>query len=251
MAELRRLLIGQDRIENIDKNDRLLLLKPNETHYLTRVLRLKPGDEIFIVNGYGSLWRGCLEKSDSLTLLSSLTNPEIFHQRANPLICLAVVLPKKGFDEILRFCTEVGVDIFQPLISERSINQDIGILRLKRWQSIINEAVEQSERLWMPELRPPIRFQDWVTESSIGAVSIGTTRENRYCELETWLAQLSNDLSHVWIAIGPEGGWSSTELSLALKHGAQYVQFGETILRVSTAAICSAQLMASWRRLNY
>ena len=68
---------------------------------------------------------------------------------------------------------------------------------------------------------------------------------------DTTSTQVKNNISHAWIAIGPEGGWSPAELSLASEHDAKFVRFGETILRVSTAAISAAQLMASWRRINY
>ena len=71
-------------------------------------------------------------------------------------------VPKRGFDEILRMSCEIGVDIIQPIVSDRSVVRIDGNGRISRWEGIIREAVEQSERLWRPELRSILVVKNWL-----------------------------------------------------------------------------------------
>ena len=165
------------------------------------------------------------------------------------LICLAVAIPKQGFDETIRMCTEIGVDIFQPIISDRSVVKKIGRDRFLRWNQIINEAVEQSERLWRPEIKDPCDFMHWINNSSsIGNKFIGLARSKEIESLELWLSGLSPASDEVWGLIGPEGGWSKQEQLASSETGFKNVCLGETILRTSTAAVSASQLMLSWKR---
>ncbi|KGG12562.1 MULTISPECIES: 16S rRNA (uracil(1498)-N(3))-methyltransferase [Prochlorococcus] len=253
MAEYRRLLIDQRRLDLLDEENPFLLLTKKELHYLARVIRLRKGDEIFIVDGKGNLWKACFLQSAVLKILSSYKSPEQTQKRILPLLSLAVVVPKNGFEEVLKMGTEIGIDIFQPLTSQRGCVKRIGSSKFSRWESIISEAVEQSERLWKPELRTPIEFQDWIDHISKlnSSLSLGITRIDEYVEFESWLKTTPRDNSDVWIIIGPEGGWSEDELRLAGRKGCSNVQLGQSILRTSTAAVSASQLMASWRRFNH
>ncbi len=249
MAYLRRLLVDQKRLKEVTSDNYFLELTQKESRYLNKVLRLRKGDEIFIVDGLGSIWRARIFAKDKLTFLTPFISPEQTIERKKPLICLAVSIPKRGFDEILRMCTEIGVDVFQPLITDRSIAQSTSENRSRRWESILAEASEQSERLWKPELREPIRIESWFTTTTCKIpVALGTTRLDNSIEFELWLTSLPQSISHVWIAIGPEGGWSDCELQLFSNGHSCNVSFGETILTTSTAAVSAAQLITSWRR---
>ena len=130
-------------------------------HYLKRVLRLRRGDSINIVDGFGHLWEASLQGGDLITFSSPIDRPLLEEARPNPLVGLAVALPKKGFDDLLRMSCEIGVDIIQPLNSERGVARIDGEGKIMRSQAILREAVEQSERLWQPEIRGPIQLNDW------------------------------------------------------------------------------------------
>jgi len=249
LAELRRLLIKRSRIENLNK-DLSFDLFPQEAHYLTRVLRLKNGGLFLITDGLGNLWKATLTANNKIILRSSLHEPLETKPCLAPLICLAVVIPKKGFSDILRMSSEIGIDVFQPLISERSVNKGSGKERTLRWESILHEAIEQSERLWKPELRTIKKFNDWViNHPSDVSSSIGAARQNSFEKFESWLLSVPVQCNEVWITIGPEGGWTNDELRLAIDHAFKGVCFGDTIMRTSTAAISASQLMASWKRM--
>ncbi len=251
MKELRRLLIEGSRLQNSKSNGSVIPLEKNEAHYLTRVLRLRKGDCVNVVDGLGHLWKAFVQNPDSLKLASEFDTPLI--NKAHPTIktCLAIVLPKKGFEETLRMSCEMGVDIIQPLTSDYRVSMISDQKRFIRWESILKEAVEQSERFWMPELRKTITFQKWITSGSSGsAFSIARTRSGNSIEFHDWMESLQDDIKEVWVAIGPEGGWSDIETSLAIKESCVDVKLAETILRTSTAALAASQMMVNWRRLS-
>ena len=111
MAELRRLFIEHLRLKKNLGPDRSLSLGSKEAHYLKRVLRLRRGDLIEVVDGVGHLWGAVFQGDTSIKVSSLLDFPLKTQPRPKPLVGLAVVIPKRGFDELLRMSCEIGVDI--------------------------------------------------------------------------------------------------------------------------------------------
>jgi len=252
VAELRRLFIDPGRLNKKNCIDRVFPLNGKEAHYLNRVLRLRSGDPIEIVDGLGHLWKAKLIERDLIQLVSSFQSPQKEKLAPKPLIGLAVVLPKRGFDELLRMSCEIGVDIIQPLLSERGVVRIKGEGRSTRWEGIIREAVEQSERLWKPNLRSVMEFNDWLPKRPGRAVyALASTRLSKPQDIQSWTMGLNHEIDEIWIAIGPEGGWTSKEQFSARQVGCIEVQLGDSIMRTSTAAVAATQLLVSWRRNNY
>ena len=199
MEDLTRLIISRERIENIKNNN--LVLTNEEAHYLNKVMRIKNGKEIFIANGEGSLWKTIKVKNDCLEI-SQLKKPHLFQEKEVFLLGIAVVIPKSGFDDILKMCTEIGIDFIQPLFSERQVNKNLNFSRkLFRWNLIIKEAVEQSERLWKPSILNGMDIIEWLkSRDNQDKISISITREDTRYDLNQWLkilaVFLTIDLSH-------------------------------------------------------
>ena len=258
MEDLIRLLISSDRLKSSTNNN--LKLTDKESHYINKVMRLKNGNEISIVNGEGALWKG--KKIDQENIqFSSFDKPHYFKENKKLLIGLAISPPKRGFEDILKMTTEIGIDIIQPLISERQIkkisNQS---LKMDRWDSIINESVEQSERLWRPELYSFIDVNDWINSlNKNDFVSISVTRNDDTIGLREWISNkkiIKEKIFIIWNVIGPEGGWSKNEIEKFRNLKMQFIKLSENILRTSTAAINTASVLAEWRdevmsSLNY
>ncbi len=248
MAECRRLLIQPARLENCLKNTNVIPLTIQEDHYISRVLRLRKGDKINLIDGFGNLWLAEYYKNNILKVNSSFLEPDLIKSKPTPLICLAIALPKKGIEDVVRFCTEIGIDVIQPIFSERSVVDKINTARLTRLELICNEAIEQSERLWKPEIRKPIEFSKWLDVSDAKRLfNIAVTRIPRAIPLGSALTNYSNDVKEIWVFVGPEGGWTEHEINFAIDKNFIEIVLGETILRTSTAAIVATQLMQSWR----
>ena len=126
-------------------------LNEGQRHYLQRVFRLNSGDQFVVMEGTGAVWLAQLGDSQA-QLLQTLDE-----QNELPVaVTLAVALPKgNGFEEILRPCTELGVTAFQPLITERTLLKP-SANKQDRWQRIVTEAAEQSERQWVPPIAVPV-----------------------------------------------------------------------------------------------
>jgi len=250
MEDLTRLIISHERIENIKNN--YLELSKEEAHYLNKVMRIKNGKEIFIANGEGSLWKAIKVKNDCLEIIQ-LKNPYLFQKQEIYLLGIAVVIPKSGFEDILKMSTEIGIDFIQPLFSERQVNKNLNFSKkLLRWNSIINEAVEQSERLWKPSISVGMDIIEWIkSRDNQERVSISITREETIHDLNKWLRkkqEIENKKGGIfWNVIGPEGGRSSKEIDFFNKNNITFVKLSDTILRTSTASINASSILNQWR----
>ena len=251
MAEKRRLFINPNRLSSeIDSNGELILTS-NESHYLTRVMRMRSEDLFEVIDGKGHLWRAKVVEKKTIKLTNGFDKPLQVAFKPSPLICIAVVIPKKGFENFLQMSCEIGVDIIQPLISKRSVVKECNSKKISRYQKIIHEAVEQSERLWSPEVMQPLTFSNWATDvPSDAQIGFATTRIEDLQDCVNWLKETPHKVNQVWAVIGPEGGWDKDEEALAFDVGFVGVSMGETILRTSTAAVSACQLITSWRRLK-
>ena len=150
-------------------------------------------------------------------------------------------------------CTEIGIDFIQPLFSERQVKKNSNFSKKTlRWNSIINEAVEQSERLWRPYLLNGVNLIDWIdSRDSKDIISISVTRDNSTENLNRWLKKSQNLLDKksgvLWNVIGPEGGWSKSEIEFFIKNKIPFVKLSETILRTSTATVNATSILNQWR----
>jgi 16S rRNA (uracil1498-N3)-methyltransferase len=250
--EQRRLLIAGDRLA-----EEIALTAP-EAHYLGRVLRLTSGQGCDVVDGAGHRWSARLEGSDHLRLEQPLAQPLEQQPRPDPALTLAVALPRQEVELIWRMATELGIDQLQPLQAERCVVR--GRWPQERWHTILKEATEQSERLWLPELRDPETAGTWLAQPPAGLHLLASSRGPHLPHVSAVLRHPpppareategeEHDPWRVCLAIGPEGGWSPAEEATAQAHGWLLVSAGPTILRTATAAVATAAWMAGWRAL--
>ena len=251
MAEKRRLFINPNRLRDEIGLNGELILTAQESHYLSRVMRMRKEDLLEVIDGKGHIWNAKIVNQKVIRLTSCFDTPLQAVSRKKPLISIAVAIPRKGFESFLQMSCEIGVDIIQPLISKRSVIKECNNEKIIRFKKIIHEAVEQSERLWSPELMQVLTFSNWINDlPSEAQIGFATTRIQNLQDCVNWLKETPHKVNQVWLVIGPEGGWNKDEEALAFDSGLSGVSMGETILRTSTAAVSACQLMTSWRRLK-
>ena len=251
MTEKRRLFINPNRLSDEIDSSGEIILTSNESHYLSRVLRMRSEDLLEVIDGKGHLWNAKIVEKKTIKLTNGFDKPSQVVSRKRPLICIAVVIPKKGFENFLQMSCEIGVDIIQPLISKRSVVRECNNEKIFRYQKIIHESVEQSERLWSPEVMQALTFPNWLNDlPSEAQIGFATTRIEYLHDFFNWLKETTHKVNQVWVVIGPEGGWNKDEEELAFDAGLVGVCIGENILRTSTAAVSACQLMTSWRSLK-
>ena len=155
--------------------------------------------------------------------------------RTEPLLTVAFA-PVKGErpEWVVQKLTELGIDRIVPLRTERSVvrwNGARGRSTVERLRRVARDAAAQSRRVWVPAVEETIDF-----EALSGLGDPG----------DVVLAQLSGErptAAHRVVAVGPEGGWSATELAAGLPT----VGFGLSVLRAETAAVTAGALLASLR----
>ncbi|MBD2312810.1 16S rRNA (uracil(1498)-N(3))-methyltransferase [Desertifilum sp. FACHB-1129] len=228
---LQRLAIAPTQLQNEQVS-----LSASQQHYLRRVLRLQTGDRIILLNGQGQAWLAALQEGATATILE----PYILQTELPLDVSLILALPKNGFDDVVRACTELGVSCMIPVISDRSLLKP-SPQKLERWRRIATEAAEQSERQTIPPILEPIPFAKSLASSPDARSFIAVAR-GTWPHLLTAVAADSSP-SAIQIAIGPEGGWSAAEVEMAIATGFQPVTLGSRILRAITAPIVALSLV--------
>lgn len=253
-----RILVHRDQL----RGDRLTL-SPDQNHYLTRVLRLPPGSSFVamfedpvqpLTDAEPGRWWLCQLSSPSSPQLSPDSHPQIIQRVEEPSntvpVTVLLAITKGGsFDEVLRQLTELGVAAIAPIQTARTVVVP-GANKLKRWQRIITEAAEQCERSPLPKLLPPTTWADALTLPSLTHANpsrfICVARSSAQRSLLTALhTQSRSPQSHWMIAIGPEGGWTDEEKSLAIAAGFEPVSLGDRILRAVTASVAAMAIAAA------
>ena len=231
MSQLQRITIAPSQLQQEQ-----ILLTPQQQHYLKRVLRLRDGDRFIVMDGLGKWWLAQITGEQAQVLEELTVKTEL-----SVSITLLVALPKgSGFDEVVRSCTELGVACIAPVLSDRTLLNP-SPQKLERWRRIAAEAAEQSERAFVPTILEPVGFNDAVANTTATHRYICEAR-GEYPHLRNVLTQISGE---VVIAIGPEGGWTDTELEQVLAFNFLPVSLGRRILRAVTAPLVALSLISA------
>ncbi|MFC6103899.1 16S rRNA (uracil(1498)-N(3))-methyltransferase [Olivibacter domesticus] len=207
-------------------------LSEEESKHCTRVLRLKEGDEVSLIDGKGHLYKGLLQeahpKRARIKILSIL--PE-FGKR-NHYLHIAIA-PTKNIDRLewfLEKATEIGIDEISLLICEHSERREV---KTERLQKVITAAVKQSLTAYHPKLNEATKLNEFLKRTDLGQGFIAHCLDQE----KEYLTDVVVPNSNVCILIGPEGDFSLNEVDLSLAQGFRPISLGNTRLRTETAAL--------------
>jgi 16S rRNA (uracil1498-N3)-methyltransferase len=221
-----------------------------QAQQIARVLRMRPGDLVIVLDNSG--WE--LE-TRLVTVDREAVSGEVLHRRlagGEPRTKISLyqgVLKSKGFEFILQKSTELGVVEFVPIISDRCVVFDLDAVNKKRrrWEWIIQEASEQCGRGRMPSLRPALLFpQACERARQAGGLALIPWEEEGQVGLRDVLRHAPPGREQSWppltitIFIGPEGGFTPGEIRLAQRYGLVPLTLGPRILRAETAGLIAA-----------
>lgn len=197
-------------------------LTREDLHHLAKVLRLRSGEQVVAADGAGA-WRLCEWGSDAIDPAS-----EVFaERRPEPQVTIAFALPKGDRPEAaVRALVELGVDRIVPLVTERSVVRPPAE-RAGRLRRVAREAAMQSRRLYLPEvseITPLLKL-----DRTGAALCLPGAQ--------------APSLALPCLVIGPEGGFTDTELALGLPE----VGLGGGVLRTETAAVVAGALLVALR----
>lgn len=230
-------------------------LDGDQAHHAAQVMRFEVGDTIILFDGQGTEAMCEIDAISRKRVELTIKKRSTVDRALSTELTLAVALPKKDRQKFLiEKLVELGVDRLIPVQAERSVAEasDKVIQRIKKQ---VIEACKQCERNRLMQITEPMTFQqiaDWSDQQSQPArcwladpyngVSIATVNQQA-AGSETDADQAKHEL----VAIGPEGGFSDGEITVATEVGFQLLRIGPTILRVETAAIASAAIFGAGR----
>lgn len=203
-----------------------------EAHHISTVRRFQPGDRVTLFNGDGFEYPSdILSVGKKQVAFAVLTPLSIDRERPFPLV-VASALPKGDrADFLIEKLTELGVTRFVPLITARSVVQPKESVVEKFGRAVI-EASKQCGRNRLMSLDVPKAWRTFVQEEGLPA-------SRAVLHTGPGLVTLSASGGSA-VAIGPEGGFTSDEIALALASGWTPASLGSRVLRIETAAIAAA-----------
>jgi 16S rRNA (uracil1498-N3)-methyltransferase len=221
-------------------------LDPEESHHAARVLRLRSGDDVEVFDGQGGAWEATIEESsrDRVTVVVGGACPDT---RVEPelrvVIHQAIVRPEK-VEWVLQKGTELGVAAFRLIEAERAEAPPPSPSRLARYRRIVMEACKQSGRRVVPELTVC-----GFTPVGPGITAIALTPGG---DVPTLGKRLEGPRTpEVWLAVGPEGGFSDGEIETLSQNGWLPASLGPRVLRTETAgAVAAAIVLHAWGDLG-
>ena len=202
-----------------------------ESKHIIKVLRKKESDILFVTNGLGFLFKTEIKlASDSKCTVNIISFKEQIKPKYNLHLAVAPTKMNERYEWFLEKATEIGVQEITPIICEHSERK---IIKIDRFQKIIESAMKQSLHYFIPKLNEPILYKDFIKKEFKGQKIIAHCEETDKKSLKSELKSNEN----VTLLIGPEGDFSIKEIQQALHNNFIAVSLGNTRLRTETAAI--------------
>ena len=217
----------------------------NILKHARKVLRLQKGSRVELFDGKGKTILSEIELLTKEVLVAKIIEEKVSDDSKKLHITLAQALPKAGkIDNILRMNTEIGVSGFVLFESDHSIvkKEHYKEQKIIRLNKIIQEASRQSRNDYIPQITGPIEFQKMLSTDSDRKILLHTDSAGE--KLSDIKMSLKKNSSIV-VCVGPEGGFSKTEVQSALTKGFQIVKLDLPVLRTETVGlvVCSYLLI--------
>jgi 16S rRNA (uracil1498-N3)-methyltransferase len=221
-----------------------------QANQIARVLRMRPGDGLVLLDNSG--WEIEVELT---SVKRDLATGRVVHRRlagGEPRTKISLyqgVLRSRRFELVLQKGTELGVVGFAPIITDRCVVSDMDAVdkKLRRWEWIVQEAAEQCRRGRKPALRPALLFPRACEEAMhSGGLSIILWEGEDKVGLRSLLQDVPKDPEDTWppfsinLFVGPEGGFTAEEITVAQGYGLTLASLGARILRSETAGIAAS-----------
>lgn len=225
-------------VKSEDVTDSKLVLRHREAEHAFRVLRMKKGDTFTAVNGSGRKYisrivslSGKKVDADILEVLDPTGQKKTVFVTTAMALCKGTVV-----EYVLQKATEMGAGAFVLFAASRSITRTVSTAKKKRWETIIREAVKQSGRTTIPSLEIFGDFSSvkkYIKGHDVAVIPSIIQGGEALREV----LKRNGNFRRVFFMIGPEGDFTSEEVSQAESAGCCPVSLGDNTLRSDTAAL--------------
>lgn len=198
-------------------------------HQVERVLRLQDGERLVLLDGAGAAVTVRLADGACVVESRGPAGGEPVHR----LVVWQALLRGDHLEPVIRHGTEIGIAAFCLFVSERCVAREISPRRLERLQAVAREAAEQSERGVVPDVAAPVPLREALRPT---AVLLYERADD---------VRLGSLIPPESLIIGPEGGFSPTEVAAAEQAGSIVAGLGPRILRSESVAVAAAAVVLS------
>jgi 16S rRNA (uracil1498-N3)-methyltransferase len=227
------------------QSDLVAYLQKEQSHYLKNVMRLKVGDIFSVFNSQGE-WNASVESYEKqgakIKILEKLRD-----KKNEQNVWLAFTPIKQNpLNFIIQKGTELGVQKFIPILSERTAVKEINIKRIKK---IIIESSEQSNRISVPEISKLETLKNFISNFPQKGCLVFCDINCDQSDLKKILSK--KDLETICILVGPEGDFSENERNLITNlEQSKSISLAQNILRAETAAVAAVTLVNYYLNLS-
>ena len=212
-------------------------LPASERAHALQSRRLNVGSQIQLIDGVGSLAEATIVESGRRVVLVRIDHISEL-SRTKPFIHCFIAMPKGDRQKVMvDMLTQIGVASITPLVCERSISVPKAT-QLEKLARVSIEACKQSKNAFAVKIEKPREFNELFSRD--GVLIFCDQLGGNWCEAKRRFATAQNIL----LVIGPEGGFSDTELTALRGANACPLSLGQHILRTELAAISAAALFA-------
>jgi 16S rRNA (uracil1498-N3)-methyltransferase len=233
---MRRILVSKAVVGRID-------LGSAEAHHLRDVLRLGVGAEVEVFDRAGDSGRGRIVSADGRGV--TIEVEKIGRAVAGKCrLTIAAAVPKAArADWMIEKLGELGVDVFIPLMTRRSVVAPKGSAKNERWNRLATESARQSGRAGVMRIERLMELAQLIEQARAEGIGLWhLSPEEESVSIFEMLPALPAELM---VLVGPEGGWSPEESATFETARSIAVRLTRTILRVETAAVAAAAVIES------
>lgn len=223
--------------ETISEPGTQFTLDEATSKHVNQVLRMVKGGQLHLTDGKGKKATAVIIDQPKKSCIVQVMD-QVLQPATQPHIAIAISLLKNSarLEWFLEKATELGVSEIILLLCQRTERSHF---RLDRLKNIMVSAMLQSQQSWLPELKEPIAFKQWIESASYQNKYIAHCLEAEKHSLTPPAISAEQTV----ICIGPEGDFSEEEINQALQKNYQPVTLGSTRLRTETAGIAAATLL--------
>jgi 16S rRNA (uracil1498-N3)-methyltransferase len=228
--------------ENITQSS--AILAGAEAHHIKNVLRLKIGTEIRLFDGKGGTGRAMIEQMTRDVVRLTILDWQM-EESSGPTITLGQgLLTGQKMELIIQKATELGIHAITPFISQHSTVRRQPAGKNKRWEKISLEACKQCGRPIPLEIREPMDFTQLALAAQDFSPRLIFWEKEQTTTLDSVLGGvLAPATANILFLIGPEGGFSTQEIDMAVSQGFAAVTLGGLTLRAETAALAAMAIV--------
>ena len=226
--------------KNISESENLITIKGDDVNHIKNVLRAIPGDNITVCDGNGIDYTSVIDYIDRDKVLLNITSKSSCNTESYYKATLYQGIAKgERMDILIQKCVELGIYSIVPVICDRTIvkfnDEKDRTHKMIRWQRIALEAAKQTGRGIIPKIALPVNFKDVLTSTEPAHLKFIPYEEEKQTSLKDIISKSTDLIFNISFFIGPEGGFNTSEIQLAVENGYTPITLGKRILRTETA----------------